>query len=121
MKRTVKRTEWKPEEVALLQSLWADHSFREIMPLLPNHSHSAARAMAHRLGIKKDYAAKAERGVRNTLSPDRAVMAFEPDGIKEFGSAREAAEHYGIKVQNVRNLIESAGTTVTGVGFNYMV
>lgn len=54
-------------------------------------------------------------------SPTRAVIAFEPDGIKEFKNAKSAADHYGLKVQRVYDLIASAGTTYSDIGFNYMI
>ena len=53
-------------------------------------------------------------------SPTRAVIAFEPDGIREFENAKEAAAYYGLSVQRVYDLIASAETTYSDIGFNYM-
>ena len=128
---------WQADEEALLAKLWADHSVREIMPMLPNYSLSAIKAKANHLGLQKDFEAKRARGVRNMTptrrraatmekpkcikSPNRAVIAFEPDGVKEFKNAKEAADHYGLKVQRVYDLIASAETTYSDIGFNYMI
>lgn len=107
------------------------------MPLLPNFTMGAIRAKASRLGLQKDFEAKRARGVRNATptrrraatqekpkcikSPNRAVIAFEPDGIREFENAVEAARFYGLKVQRVYDLIASAETTYSDIGFNYMI
>ena len=128
---------WQADEEALLAKLWADHSVREIMPMLPNYTLSAIKAKANHLGLQKDFEAKRARGVRNMTptrrraatrekpkcikSPNRAVIAFEPDGIKEFKNAKEAAVHYGLKVQRVYDLIATAETTYSDIGFNYMI
>ena len=127
---------WQPNEEALLSNLWADHSIREIMPMLPNYTMSAIRAKANHLGLQKDFEAKRARGVKNMTptrrrarqekpkcikSPNRAVIAFTPDGIKEFKNAKEAAQHYGLKLQRVYDLIASAETTYSEIGFNYLV
>ena len=127
---------WQADEEALLARLWADHSVREIMPMLPNYSLSAIKAKANHLGLQKDFEAKRARGVKNMTptrrrarqekpkcikSPNRAVIAFTPDGIKEFKNAKEAAQHYGLKLQRVYDLIASAETTYSEIGFNYLV
>lgn len=126
---------WQPCEEALLSKLWADHSIREIAPMFPNYTMSAIRAKANHLGLQKDFKAKRARGVRNmtpkrrkalvfdpnfTKQPNRGVIAFEPDGIKEFKNAKEAAVYYGLKLQRVYDLIATAETTYSDIGFNYV-
>lgn len=126
---------WQPDEEALLSKLWADHSIREIAPMFPNYTMSAIRAKANHLGLRKDFEAKRARGVRNmtpkrkqalvfnpdfTKQPNRGVIAFEPDGIKEFKNAKEAAVYYGLKLSRVYNLIATAETTYSDIGFNYV-
>jgi hypothetical protein len=126
---------WNPDEEALLSKLWADHSIREIAPMFPNYTMSAIRAKANHLGLQKDFEAKRARGVRNmtpkrrkamvfapdfTKQPNRGVIAFEPDGIKEFKNAKEAAVYYGLKLQRVYDLIATAETTYSDIGFNYV-
>jgi hypothetical protein len=128
---------WQADEESLLVKLWSDHSIREIAPMLPNYSLSAIRAKANHLGLKKDFEAKKARGVRNITptrrrsatqekpkcirSLDRPVIAFEPDGVKEFANAKEAAVYYGLKLQRVFDLIASAETTHSDIGFNYLI
>ena len=127
---------WQAEEEALLVKLWADHSVREIMPMLPNYTLAAIKAKANHLGLKKDFEAKKARGARNITptrrkaatqykpkcikSPNREVIAFEPSGVKFFANAKEAAQHYGLKLQRVYDLIASADTTFSDIGFNYV-
>lgn len=105
--------------------------------MLPDYSMSAIRAKANHLGLKKDFAAKKARGVRNMTptrrramasekpkcikSPNQPVIAFTPDGIKEFKNAKAAADHYGLRLQRVYDLIASAETTYSDIGFNYMI
>lgn len=121
---------WTAEEEKLLASLWADHSVYEIMPYLPLYNLNAIKAKANRMGLKKDFAAKKARGVRmHSRAPLRRdtdghrllrpVIAYEPDGVREFGSAREAAKHYGLDTKQVYKLIKSGGE-VDGIGFNFM-
>ena len=126
---------WKPSEEALLSRLWADHSIREIAPMFPNYTMSAIRAKANHLGLQKDFEAKRARGVRNMTptrrknatqekpkcikSPTREVIAFEPDGVKFFVNAKAAAEHYGLKLQRIYDLIASAESTYSEISFNY--
>lgn len=126
---------WQPSEEALLSKLWADHSIREIAPMFPNYTMSAIRAKANHLGLQKDFEAKRARGVRNmtskrrkallfdpdfTKQPKRAVLAYTPDGIKEFKNAKEAALYYGLKLQRVYDLIATAETTYSEIGFDYL-
>jgi hypothetical protein len=126
---------WQADEEALLAKLWADHSIREIAPMFPNYTMSAIRAKANHLGLQKDFEAKRARGVRNmtpkrkkalvfnpnfTKQPNRAVLAYTPDGIKEFKNAKEAALHYGLKLQRVYDLIATAETTYSEIGFDYL-
>ena len=54
-------------------------------------------------------------------SPNQPVIAFTPDGIKEFKNAKAAADHYGLRLQRVYDLIASAETTYSDIGFNYMI
>ena len=49
------------------------------------------------------------------------MIAFTPDGIKEFKNAKAAADHYGLRLQRVYDLIASAETTYSDIGFNYMI
>ena len=126
---------WQADEEALLAKLWADHSIREIAPMLPNYSMSAIRAKANHLGLQKDFEAKRKRGVKNmtptrrkamvfkpdfTKYPNREVIAFEPDGTKIFKNAKEAALHYGLKLSRVYYLIATAEATYSDIGFNYV-
>ena len=125
---------WTADEEAILLRLWSDHSIGEIIPLLPNFSASAIKAKANHLGLSKDFSARRARGFRLKVSgrpkgskdkhprkQNRAVIAFEIDGVREFANAKEAAEHYGLKVQRVYDLISTAETTYSGIGFNYML
>ena len=127
---------WQADEEALLAKLWADHSVREIMPMLPNYTLSAIKAKANHLGLQKDFEAKRARGVKNLTparkratqekpkcikSPNREVIAFEPSGVKFFANVKAAAEHYGLKIQRVYDLIASAETTYSDIGFNYAI
>ena len=128
---------WQPSEEELLTKLWPDHSIREVAPMFPDYSMSAIRAKANHIGLKKDFAAKKARGVRNMTptrrramasekpkcikSPNQSVIAFTPDGIKEFKNAKAAADHYGLRLQRVYDLIASAETTYSDIGFNYMI
>ena len=103
--------------------------------MFPNYTMSAITTKANRLGLQKDFEAKRARGVRNmtpkrrktlvldpdfTKQPNRAVLAFTPDGIKEFKNAKEAAVYYGLKLQRVYDLIATAETTYSDIGFNYL-
>ena len=126
---------WQPTEEALLSSLWADHSIREIAPMLPNYTMSAIRAKANHLGLQKDFEAKRKRGVKALTptrrraatmekpkcikSPNREVIAFLPDGVMLFANAKEAAAHFGLRLQRVYDLIASAESTYSEISFNY--
>ena len=124
---------WTSEEVSLLQSKWADHSIREIEHLLPRFSPSAIRAKANHLGLKKDFDAKHERGVRNIVPPrakkvkrpivrdhTKEVIAYLPEGTKIFHNAKEAALHYGLRTEKIYALIASGDMTWGGMSFDYL-
>lgn len=49
----------------------------------------------------------------------RKVIAYESDGVKTFGSVKEAAEHYGIHIQSIYALINNGKETDGGVSFDY--
>lgn len=49
----------------------------------------------------------------------RKVIAYEGDGIKTFGSAKEAAAHYGINIHTLYALINSGKEADGGVSFDY--
>ncbi len=49
----------------------------------------------------------------------RKVIAYESDGIKTFGSAKEAAAHYGINIHTLYALINSGKEADGGVSFDY--
>lgn len=128
--------EWTPEELEILKQSWADHSIGELVELIPHHSELGIKGKAFKLGLRKDFLAKRRRQGQlchafpadpfknQPKLPDpreRTVIAFEPEGIREFPSVAAAAEFYGICKKTVYNLIESAGTTNNGIGFNYMI
>lgn len=49
----------------------------------------------------------------------REVIAYEADGIRRYGSAREASAHYGLNVQTVYALIRSGKECGDGVSFDW--
>ena len=55
----------------------------------------------------------------NPKNQQRKVIAYEPDGIKTFENVKEAAAHYGLRIQSIYALINNGNETDGGVSFDY--
>ena len=52
------------------------------------------------------------------MNNKKQVIAYDADGVRIFGSVREAAAHYGLTPKYVSKLIHNGETTADGVSFD---